>query len=278
MPVLDELRADLGEIETLKFISAAFAEAASVRIGKIRNAFENNSRYFHEISQLYHLVKVSAGVDEKLHHQKKAEGKTLSVAVTSNHRFYGLLNINTMQTFVEDTEKLTTDRLIVGQTGTDYLRIIGYSHQIESVRFSNDYPSPDEIRSTVGKLANYSKVYLFFPKFETMLRQSVEMVDLTETAKPDEITSEQMVKQIFEPELGKIIEFFDVQIKAILFQRAMLESDLSRTAARLLSMSAAEERADKLTKEKRTQIGKVKSTILNTQLMETFTGRKLWKK
>jgi ATP synthase F1 gamma subunit len=278
MPVLDDLRNDLSEITTLKFISAAFAESAAARIGKIRDAFEKNQAYFQEISGLYHLVKVSAGVEEKLAQKKAEHPKTVCVALTSNHRFYGLLNMNTMETFVSQSESMTTDRIVIGQTGEDYVKMLRYSHPYSAVIFQRDYPTDDELSTVLASLAPYNQVFLMYPKFQTMLRQTVEMVDITETPSHEELAKEDMVHEIFEPQLSKILAFFDRQVRGLLFKRAILEAELSRTAARLLAMSAAEERADKLTKEKRMQIGKVKSTILNTQLMETFTGIKLWKK
>lgn len=278
MPILDDLRSDLTEITTLKFISAAFAEAAAARIGKIRTAFESNRMYFEEISQLYHVVKVSAGRKDKLDGTARKSGATLSVALTSNHRFYGQLNINTMDSFVRETKQVQTDLMVVGQTGIDYLSLIQFSRKYEPVKWAKDAPSAEEERQLLDRVKPYGTVFLFYPKFQTMLRQSVEMVDITQTATPEEIAKERMLTDIFEPQLSQILEFFDSQVRAVLFKRAVLEAELSRTAARLLAMSAAEERADKLMKEKRTQIGKVKATILNTQLMETFVGRNLWKK
>lgn len=277
MSVLEDLRNELTEITTLKYISAAFAESSSARIGKIRDQFEKNKQYYEEISEVYHMVKVSAGVEDRELERAREQGAAV-VALTSNHRFFGMLNINTMASFVDETKNMDVDRYVIGQTGADYIQMIHYDKPVESVVCANDKPTREEAREFIKRLTKYTQVFLFYPKFHTMVRQTVEMTDITQTAMPEEVQAKKMVDQIFEPELSQILTFFEDQVRALLFERALLEVDLSRTAARLLAMSAAEERADKLVIEKRAQIGKVRGAILNAQLLETFAGIKKWKK
>ena len=81
---------------------------------------------------------------------------------------------------------------------------------------------------------------------------------------------------LFEPELPKILEFFNRQVRRLLFIRIMLETDLSLTAARLLSMSAAEERSSDLIKEKQSEIRKTLSSFINAKLLETFSSIRSW--
>jgi len=276
MPVLDDLRNELSEITTLKYIAAAFTESSASKISKIRDAFEKNKAYYEEVSQLYHIVKVSAGLQAKLE-ERQEEKKAMTIAVTSNHRFYGMLNINTMKTFVSETQDVDTARFVIGQTGKDYLQTINYKHKFDSIEMKKDFPNEDEIKRIIEKTKDYTTVNLYYPKFKSMIRQTVELVDLTQTAEKKEFDNKKLIEQIFEPELSKIVMFFKEQIRIILLRRAMLEADLSRTAARLFAMSAAEDRADKQVQEKTGEISKVKSTIMNAQLLETFAGMKLWK-
>ena len=74
-----------------------------------------------------------------------------------------------------------------------------------------------------------------------------------------------------------MIKFFDSQVRSILFKRVLLEADLARTAARLLSMSQAEERTDSEIKMKKVALKKVFRSFTNAQLLETFSGIKKWK-
>jgi ATP synthase F1 gamma subunit len=278
MPELTELREELTEITTLKYVSAAFLEAASARIVGIRKSFMQNQEFYEDVSHIYHTVKVSS---ELLQIRKKTErqpGKVLSVAATSNHRFYGLLNINVMKSFIENSEKKPTDRVVIGKTGSDYLMIKNYKQVCEKVIFLKDNPNNEEIRQFLNKIQEYEKVILYFPKFVSMVSQSVGILDITQSAKEEEITEEEIIRHIFEPDLPKMVEFFERVLRTLLFSRAMMEADLSRTAARLMSMSSAEDRADELITEKQGEIRKARRTMMDKELLDTFAGMKKWGK
>jgi len=75
-----------------------------------------------------------------------------------------------------------------------------------------------------------------------------------------------------------MVEFFERQVRSLLFLRVLLETDLSRTAARLISMSSAEERANEMMKEKKSQLRKVMTSFINRRLLETFAGMSKWNK
>jgi F0F1-type ATP synthase gamma subunit len=83
---------------------------------------------------------------------------------------------------------------------------------------------------------------------------------------------------LFEPEVDKILAFFEKQIRTILFSRVILEADLARTAARMVTMNDASERCQDMMKQKHTEYLKVMRSFINRQLLDTFAGRSLWKK
>ena len=135
MPAIKDLKEELNEAVTLQFISETFTEVNALKIKKIRAAFENNRRFYEDITRVYHAVKLNAGkkklleaeLAEKKKRAKKAgtEEKVAYAAITSNSHFYGSLNLNVMRKFHGDTENLKSGSLVVtGQTGTDYLKDI----------------------------------------------------------------------------------------------------------------------------------------------------------
>ena len=72
--------------------------------------------------------------------------------------------------------------------------------------------------------------------------------------------------------------FFENQVRQLLFNRIMLESELSRTAARLVKMNSTEERAEGIIQEKRRVLRKETMVIEDIRLLETFTSTVQWKK
>jgi F0F1-type ATP synthase gamma subunit len=110
------------------------------------------------------------------------------------------------------------------------------------------------------------------------MRQDVGMIDITQVQEMDgQVTQEAETYILFEPEVDKILGFFERQIRGVLFKRVVLESDLSRTAARMVSMNEASERAQEMIREKHSEYLKVMRSFINRQLLDTFSGMSLWK-
>lgn len=278
MPTVVNLKQELTDATTLKFISRSFVETSAAKLKTIRKIVDNNRQFYFEISQIFDLVKLYA-IKKKIYPKlfRSATVNTLLVAVTSNQHFYGEINIAVMETFIRQTAKLQGDILTIGSTGVDYLKSLNYDKPYQTHLFLKDFPNASEIKSFLGKIAPYNQVILYYPKFVSLLSQTVSSTDITQTMSSD--TGKKVeIGIIFEPELPKILDFFQKQVRSVLFLKVMLETDLSRTAARLMSMSNAEERADKLILEKRIELKKSIRSIINTQLLETFAGITKWKR
>ena len=110
-------------------------------------------------------------------------------------------------------------------------------------------------------IREYGKISVYYPKFVSLLTQTVGVIDITQTAAVEEKDLEEEIHILFEPELKMMLEFFETQVRTLLFLRVMLETNLSRTAARLISMSAAEERADEMIRDKKSQLRKAKTSF-----------------
>jgi F0F1-type ATP synthase gamma subunit len=76
---------------------------------------------------------------------------------------------------------------------------------------------------------------------------------------------------IFEPELPKIVDFFENQIRSILLNRVLLEVELSVTASRLQAMSRAKEHAQTALNQKRAGLTKATHSLINARLLESLT-------
>ncbi len=279
MPTIDELKAELDDITTMRFIASAFTEVAASRIQKIKDAFEKNAQFYTEISRLYHLVQVSSAKESAKMKTGGKEGKKLAVAVTSNQRFYGNLNVNIMQTYLEETKGNDMDLMVIGSTGADYMKSpSAKDRKFTRQQFAHDNPTDKETAQFLDAIKDYHTVTLYYPKFVTLMTQTVGKSDITQAAESDVKIGENEINILFEPDLTQILDFFKTHLRALLFLRVMLESDLSRTAARLLTMSGAEERSRDTLKIKKSQLRKIQLSIANAKLLETFAAMSGWKR
>lgn len=286
MPLTNALKQTLDEAWAFKFISDALTEINAYKAKRIRAQFEKNSGYYKEIAGIYHIVKLNAKKGNSLgREEKKSKKKTtdpepekiLAVALTSNSRFYGSLNLNVLKKFRSENQREERDLLIIGRTGADMAKNYRGLKSAKEIFFEKDFPSLTETRDFMAKIAEYGQVLLYYPSFVNMMTQRIGVLDIAQSNEAEPLPSSvQPIEYIFEPELEQILSFFETQVRFILFIRAMLEAELSRAAARLLSMSSASQRAEKVIRLTQMILTKSVRSQKNAELLETFASIGRW--
>lgn len=285
MSVITEKKEELEDIRTAKFITGTLRDISASKIQDIRDEFQQNRTFYAEIRDLYRLVKAVARKQERkgdgaeTAQNETAKEKELLVAVTSNRRFYGTLNQDVMETFIEHAENSDADCMVIGETGQQYFRDSESSlySRCETTTFANDDPTRKEMAAFLDTARSWDRVYVYYPRFVNIFEQETAVIDITHTPDIQEV-EEVDIEPIFEPELSRMLQFFEDRIRYILFQRTMLETELARTAARLIKMNTAEERASELIDDKRRELHKEKTSLSNMHLLETFAGFLKWGK
>lgn len=280
MPSIEKIKTELEDVRILKGISSALLEIASIRIRGLREEFERNQTFYAEVSELYRDVKLSA-----LHRNYDVDadhfgGKEIHIAITSNKRFYGSLNRTVIDHFndhIVDASENTY--LVIGNTGRHLMEGSDHRKQVEYMSFKDDMPTPTETEVFLERTKQYDKVFLYYPAFTNIFKQDPEMTDITYSTTVDDFeNSGEVIEQIYEPELTHILAFFESQVRRLLFTRIMLESEVSRVAARLVKMNSTEERASTAMQEKSSALRREFMIVEDIRLLETFSSAVQWKK
>lgn len=258
-------------MQTASFVTTMLRDISATRLQSIRAAFDKNALFYREMHQLDALVQTYA-LRHSLSEGQTETGKQIFVALTSNRRFYGTINREITERFIGRMEKdQDSAYLMIGQTGRNLLELTDHSGQSGYWEFANEEPTEKEIFELIRILSDYESIYVFYPTFINPFRQEVALIDITHKASP-EFVEGVSVDYIFEPEIDELIEFFETQVRLILFNRVLLETKLAQTGARLTRMQRAREQADDLIKEQRRAIHKEQVGLQNKRLLETFAG------
>lgn len=260
------------EGQSLKQIAQAYSEIANLKIKRIRGEVERNRIFFQEISGVYGLVKKLA-VKKKINIQKPK--KLVSLILTSNYRFYGSINSDLLDFFVESTRNLATDKILLGKAAIDYFRAKtpSSSTDLKTVLLKTDEPDAAELTNLVNMVKDYNQVLTFYSSMKSLLVQVPRVTDITASSKiPAEDQQTANFRFIFEPELTKILQFFDSQIITLLLEGTFLESELSRTASRFIAMDQAETQANKFIKENEVLKAYTKRNMDNNTILENFAS------
>lgn len=267
---IKQIDAALEEGQSLKQIAQAYSEIANLKIKRIRAEVERNRIFFKEIEGVYALIQKLA-VKRKINITKPK--KIVSIVITSNHRFYGKINSDLLKFFTLSTQKLETDRIMLGKAAIDYFKTNPFFNNYNHVLLKDDQPDASELLSLVNLVRDYNQVLVFYSSMKSLLAQQPVVTDITASSEQHlggERNGEQDFKFIFEPDLSKILHFFDNQIITLLLEGTFLESELSRTASRFISMDSAETEANKFIKEYESAKAYAKRNMDNNTILENF--------
>jgi F0F1-type ATP synthase gamma subunit len=274
MPPLVRIQEELRDLSAVQFVAGAFAEVSTKKMQALKVAFERSRAFYEDIRYLYAMVR--AGVQPGPNAQS---GPAISIALTSNHRFYGTLNRDVITSFVEGLWKSGGEGFVIGRTGKLLLERTPYAGRIATLIFKEDIPTENELKLLLDKLSAYTRAYVHYPQFETVLTQRIAVVDTTGEASVDTgIETDPDRTHILEPEYDKIVAFFESGVRRYLMSRVLFEAEVARTAARMVAMSEAEQRASGAIRERRGAASKLYESIQSMRLLETVILLSKWRK
>lgn len=271
---IKEIDERLEEGQSLKTIAQAYAEIANLKIKRIRSAVERNRLFFEEISKVYGLVKALAIKKRVILPKLK---KRLCILLTSNYRFYGNINSSLINYYIGSNRELTdVDKIVLGKAAIDFFRTTKILPNYQEVLLRSDMPTPNELIQLVKVMGEYNQVLVFHSKLKSLLMQRATFTDVTATSfylqqkASSAYTSD--LNFIFEPELPKVLNFFESQILTLLLEQTFLESELSRTASRFISMDQAETASIKFIKDYKKIRNYAKRSIENNSILENYAS------
>lgn len=267
---IHEINTIIEEGEALKTIASAYTEIASIRIQRIRGQVLKSRAFFNEILNIYALVRKTAIQKRKPGTPQK---KAASILITSNNRFYGHIDTEIVKLFLNQGDHQEKgDVFAVGVGGKEALEAYHFS-PFKSIMIKKDMPGSEELANIAEMVGSYVKVLIYFAQFQTVMKQNPVVVDITESQSSALAQSKKLEGAfIFEPEAGKILDFFDSQLKQVLIEQTFLESELARTGSRLISMDQAEVNADKFVKDNHILLLQAKRSVQNAQILETIAS------
>jgi ATP synthase F1 gamma subunit len=274
---IQDIKQKIDEGASLQLITRVFTEISSSKLKRIRHGIEQNRAFFYDLTNIYSLLNMLA-VKQGINRRPK-NPRSAVILLTSNFRFYGQVTNPLMDYFIKKTDKKDLDRFIVGKTAHSYLESNHYQLPFKKIVFSSDIPTMAEIQNLTNQVKDYARVYMYYSQMRSVLIQKPVDKDITQSIDPllyanqnehiKELLSE--FDYILEPDLSIMIQFFDTQIKGLLLEHTFLESELARTASRLISMDTAQNEAKKYLNSMKEALKIEKKNITNARIIETVS-------
>lgn len=200
-------------------------------------------------------------------------GKGAAVLLTPKTKFSGAINKKVFDEFAKFIKNKKVDVFILGKTGQNL-----FSQHFPNKKFE----AIEEVNTIVGKLLDYQTIDVFYPLFHNVVTQTPISVNLSgeksflqEIGESESETDEKR-RFLFEPDLIKILNFFEVQVFGLLFRKSIEESNLAHLGARLTTLEATNQTLTKQTTKMKNILMKLKRQESDKKQRERLAGIQLW--
>lgn len=287
MSNFDQSTKRVSDLVNLEELTKAYGQIASVRMHNARAAVLHSRLYTEEINKIFQEVEQGYSQEIKeLARQSKLpgskskkgitflahNGKNVAVFVAANTRLYGGLVQELFDQFAQE----------VG-SGSEATIIGKYGRQLFLSRFPGRpytyFDMPDhkttsaQLEAVVKHIVQYDQIHVYYGKFQSLLTQLPTKYEIS--SRLDVQPGEGKNKYVFEPDLAKIMVFFESQIFASTFEQLVKESQLAKFGARIMAMDSASVKIRKqITKAKLAQL-KLKHFDTNKRQLGSLVAREL---
>jgi ATP synthase F1 gamma subunit len=243
----------INELETLELITQAFGEIASTRMKLTRDSVITSRDYLAAIDDIFDDIRRAYAfqIGEIVSERKKGNqpvtilshnGRSVSVLLSANTGLYGEILKNTFSEFFKEAIRGETEVTIIGRQGLAMFQSLAPDVAYTYFDLPDHAYSSDQISKIIRHIVRYDEIHLYFGRFVNVLVQNVERSVLNSNVDLEKKPSgEKPRKFLFEPDLPKLLAFFEIEMFGNLFEQTVRESQLAKFASRILAMDKANE-------------------------------------
>jgi len=256
-----QLKTNFEFLETIRSLCVAYEQISVMKMKKIKDAVLYTRGFYDELSEVYlqmkktykHQVMTLARQNQIKDPQKlllmgKNE-KTVDILLSANNKLYGDILNKVFYKFVEEIRNENTDLVIIGRLGKKMYDDLGSKKAYTYFEIPDTDLTINDLKPVINNIIKYSKINVFFGRYESFFSQLALNKNITgDIMMGNDRDLKDNKFYYFEPNLEKILLFFETQIFSNFFKQTAYEGQLARYASRI---SAMEQALDVVEKEKK---------------------------
>ena len=250
-------------LEDIKNLCIAYEQISVMKMRKIKDAVLYTRGFYDELSDIYaqmkatynHQVMVLAKKNKiKDLHKMLLLGKnekTVAVLLSANNKLYGDILNNVFVRFIEETKNKNIDLVIIGRLGKEMYDSLSLKKTYEYFEIPDIDLTVDDLKPVIKNIIKYETINVYFGLYESFFSQKPVAKNITGDiviGNDDNLKDNKFY--YFEPNLEKILLFFETQIFSNFFKQTAYEGQLARYASRVSAMETALGAIDKGEKTK----------------------------
>lgn len=287
MPSSREMRMRIKSVKALAQVTRALKTVAA---SKVRKAIAANSASLPYARKAWSvLVNLAAQPGHTSLHpllsERKKIDRVLVIMISGDRGLAGSYNVNVLRNTLEffDNFEQPVDYVCVGKKGRDLLlrrkeRVIA---EFTELKIPASFLEISPISHLVVEeflAEKYDQVYVSFTRFHTMMRQTTEIrkllpleVDRKNLPKSLRVMDEKSVF-LYEPDQRQILDEIIPRFTGTQIFQAVLTSQASEYASRMLAMANATDNANELVTVLQMEYNKVRQQSITNEMLDIVGG------
>lgn len=256
MASLHDIKNEIQELSLLEVVTRAFSEIASLRMKTTRTSVLTNRDFLSDLASIFDEVRASyereamsvarakgKGNKEKITFLSH-NGKNVALLISANAGLYGSIVKETMDMFVRDIKDTDIELTVVGRQGQGYLNSTLPNRPYTYFDVPDEGIEPKHMSPLIRHIVKYDEIHVYFGRFQNVVQQVPTKLVISSHSNRDAEggTSASHRSYRFEPSLAAVLEFFETEMFASLFEQSVRESSLAKYASRILSLDEASQR------------------------------------
>lgn len=283
-----KLKAEFNSLVDLSVLVQTYEEIAATRMRKVKNTVLQNRTFLSDLNNIYGYIETNykndvlkINIKKKLQLSNKLKGK-VHIFLSANTGLYGEIMRNTFSLFDKETSKSHDNLVIIGRVGKKLYDEKHSDGKYQYFDFTDGVINQNTIKDILSYCMQYEEITVYHGLFISILSQKPVATKVTGDAAAvlaDKSINDQLSKtshipseDIFEPTLIDIVDFFERQILSALFEQSMYESNLSKFAARMLSLDLASSRITTNLKNTNFKLQKSQHNTLNRKQLDLMVS------
>jgi F0F1-type ATP synthase gamma subunit len=247
-----QLKTNFELLETIRSLCVAYEQISVMKMKKIKDAVLYTRSFYDELSEVYLQMKttyknqvMSLAKKNKIKEPEKLllmgkNEKTVAVLLSANNKLYGDILNKVFYKFVEETKNKDINLVIIGRLGKDMYDDLGSPKPYTYFEIPDSDLTVNDLKPVINSIIKYSTINVFFGRYESFFSQLALSKNITgDIVMGNDKELKDNKFYYFEPNLEKILLFFETQIFSNFFKQTAYEGQLARYASRISAMEQA---------------------------------------
>lgn len=243
----NKLDKELKQLKALDTLVDVYGEIASNRMMKIRSYVLKNREFLGAINNIFEAT-LAVFIKRNVLEQKTNEritflphnGKSVGVFIAANTGFYGEIVHKNFNKFAKDIKASNMEATIIGRVGVSLFESRFPGRPFTYFELEDYGIDKSKLQEVIKHLVQYEEINVYYGEYKSVVTQEAAVANISSGTRAAS-AAKSSDDYIFEPDIEKILMFFETQVFVSLFDQTLRESQLSKYASRILAMDSASE-------------------------------------